>query len=60
MMFLLRPEVASLIALSGKLPGRPEDLAPPGPGENVLHIDATGPTVRSYYEMHRSKRPRYG
>jgi hypothetical protein len=58
MMVLIKPELASIVTLSGKLPPRPESLEPPGPGEQVIHIDATGPTVRTYYEMH--KRGRYG
>lgn len=57
MLTFLRPPIAELIKMSGKLPGRPEDLKPPGPGEQVIHIDATGPTVKTTYELY--KKPRY-
>jgi len=58
MMTFVRPEITALLNMSDQLPLRPDVLKPPGPGEKVLHIDATGPVVRTYYEMH--KRPRYG
>lgn len=58
MIMMVRGPIAELIKMSDRLPDRPEVLKPPGPGEKVLHIDATGPTVRTYYEMH--KRSRYG
>lgn len=60
MLVLVRPELAELHRMSGALPKRPDYLKPPGPGENVLHIDATGPVVRTYYELHKEKRGRYG
>jgi hypothetical protein len=58
MIAMVRGPVAELIKMAGVLPDRPEALKPPRPGEKIIHIDATGPTVRTYYEMH--KRSRYG
>lgn len=58
MLTFVRPEIAALLEMSDQLPQRPDILVPPGPGENVLHVDASGPVVKTYYEMY--KKPRYG
>lgn len=58
MMSLVRGPVAELIKMGGVLPDRADVLQPPGPGERVIHIDATSQPVRTYYET--KKRSRYG
>lgn len=60
MIAMLHGPVVELIKMAGVLPDRADVLKPPGPGEKVLHIDATGTEVKTYYELHNPKRSRYG
>ena len=56
MLTLVRPGIADLIKMSDGLPDRDKVFKPPGPGEQVIHIDATGPEVHTYCETPRRSR----
>lgn len=49
MMALVLPGPSALIALSDKLPLRPEDMSKPGMDEKHLHLDFTGDKLRQFY-----------
>lgn len=53
MIDMLHTGVANVINAFGALPIRPTDLSPPGPGEQHVHIDLTGPEPRIKCELGR-------
>jgi hypothetical protein len=56
MLDMLHPNVVRVIEIAGKLPVRPDSLPGPKRGEYHLHIDATGPTVKTYTVDHKGAR----
>ncbi len=51
MIDMLHPSVSATILAFSALPVRPGAVPKVGPGEKVLHIDATGPQVEMHYEI---------
>lgn len=51
MLVMLDPKMAPVITALGVLPIRPESIPRAGPGDKILHFDATGPQVEMTYEF---------
>lgn len=56
MLTWLNPTVAAVIKMSGSWPPRDPTFKPPGLGEQVIRIDATGAAVKTTFEIGKARR----